>query len=164
MDLTEYSNIKIIVTSVDGVFTNGTKTYNSKGEVIYKTFIGRDFEALIKLSKHFEVVIISTCGEVSPAVFNKHGFGMYFTSNKKKKLSQLLRLKGRTPDECIYVGGEWDDLSCVRMIPTSFCPKNSCYEIKNIATLLPVIGGNGVIYNLYKVLTPEIILRYKFCE
>jgi len=162
MDSTNYSNIKIIVTAVDGVFTNGTKSYNNRGEIVCKTFIGRDFDALVMLAKHFEVAAISTCNEVSPSVFNRYGFGMYYTKNKKKRLSQLLRLKGLTPDQCIYVGSELEDLPCVRMIPISFCPKNSCDEVKKVATSLSAGGGNGVIYNLYKILLPEITIRYKF--
>lgn len=162
MDSTNYSNIKMIATAVDGVFTNGSKSYNNKGEIVCKTFVGRDFDALIMLAKHFEVAAISTCDEVSPFVFNKYGFGMYYTKNKKKRLSRLLQLKGLTPDQCIYVGSDLEDLSCVRMIPISFCSKDSCDEVKKVATPLSVVGGSGVIYSLYKILLPEITIRYKF--
>jgi 3-deoxy-D-manno-octulosonate 8-phosphate phosphatase (KDO 8-P phosphatase) len=162
MDSTDYSNIKIIVTAVDGVFTNGAKGYNNKGEIVYKTFVDRDFDALVMLAKHFEVAAISTCNEVSPFVFSKHGFGMYYTKNKKEKLSQLLRLKGLTPDQCIYVGSDLEDLPCVRMIPITFCSRDSCDEVKRVAIPLSAVAGGGVVYSLYKILLPEITIRYKF--
>lgn len=162
MDSTNYSDIKIIVTAVDGVFTSGAKSYNNKGEIVYKTFVDRDFDALVMLAKHFEVAAIATCNEVSPFVFSKHGFGMYYTKNKKERLSQLLRLKGLTPDQCVYVGSDLEDLPCIRMVPITFCPRDSCDEVKRIAIPLSVVGGEGVVYSLYRVLLPEITIRYKF--
>ena len=162
MDSTKYSNIKSIILNVGGVFTDGTKTYNNVGNVVYKTFIDKDFEALIKLSKCFDIIIVSTCGAVSPAVFKKQGFGVYVVSNKKKKVNQIIRAKGLTPDECIYVGSGLGDLPCVHMIPISFCSRDSCDEVRGIATPLSVASGRGVVYCLYRVLLPEITIRYKF--
>lgn len=164
MDSTNYSNIKAIILSVDGVFTDGSKIYDRTGNVVYKTFISKDFEALVKIANCFDIAIVSTCGYVSPAVFRKHGFGVYVVSNKKKKVNQIIRAKGLIPDECIYVGSGLDDLPCVRTISTSFCPKDAVDEIKNSAIVLPVVGGKGVVYCLYKLLSEEVSLRYKYYE
>lgn len=164
MDSTRYSNIKTIITAVDGIFTNGSKVYDNAGNVVYKTFIDKDFEGLIKLSRCFDVIIVSTCAAVSPAVFKKHGFGVYVVNNKKKKVNQIIRAKGLMPDECIYVGSGLDDLSCVHTIPTSFCPKDAFDEVKSVATVLPVVGGKGVVYCLYKLLLQEMSIRYKYCR
>lgn len=162
MDSTEYSNIKAIILSVDGVFTDGSKTYNNTGDVVYKTFIDKDFESLIKLSKYFDIIVVSTCIAVSPAVFKKYGFGVYVVSNKKKKVNQIIRAKGLTPDKCVYVGCVLDDLSCVRMIPISFCTKDAVDEIKEAAKVIPVVGGRGAVYYLYKLLSEEMSLRHKY--
>jgi 3-deoxy-D-manno-octulosonate 8-phosphate phosphatase (KDO 8-P phosphatase) len=162
MDNTKYSNIKLIVLSVDGVFTDGKGTYEYAGGVVSKVFFDKDFMALAKLREVFNIVIISSEEHINQGVFKEKGFKFFYSKNKKKLLKQVLRERGITPDECIYVGDDLLDLPCIRMIPMSFCPVDAFAEVRAIATTLPVEGGDGVVYSLYSNLLPEILLRYKF--
>lgn len=163
VDKTNYSNINLIITSVDGVFTDGSSTYNSSGAVTHKTYMNKDFSALIKLSEYFGIVVVSNYSEVNTAVFNKFGFGLYYTKNKKKKVSKIIRAKNLMPEHCIYIGSDTQDIPCVRMVPLSFCPKTAVEEVKEVATVIPLAGGTGIAYYLYRMLLPEIMLRNKFC-
>lgn len=162
MDKTKYSNIKLIIFSVDGVFTDGKGLYDCAGGVVSKSFLDKDFIALSKLREFFNVVIISSEEHINQNVFKEKGFKFYHSKNKKKTLKQLLKERSIMPDECIYVGDDLLDLPCIRLIPVSFCPKDAFDEVKDIATVLPVNGGDGVVYDLYNVLLSEIMLRYKF--
>ena len=162
MDNTKYSNIKLIILSVDGVFTDGKGAYAYTGGIVSKVFLDKDFIALSKLREFFNIVIISSDDDINRGVFKEKEFKFYYSRNKKKMLRQLLRERGTTPDECIYVGDDLLDLPCVRMIPISFCPSDAFEEVKSAATILPVVGGGGVVYKLYELLRSEILLRYKF--
>lgn len=163
MDKTKYSNIKLIITSVDGVFTDGSSTYNSSGSITHKTYVNKDFSALIRLSEYFGIVVVSSYSEVNSAVFSKFGFGLYYTKNKKKKINQVIRAKNLMPDNCIYIGSDLQDVPCVRTVPLSFCPKTAFEEVKEVATVIPLAGGTGIVYYLYRLLLSEIMLRNKFC-
>ena len=162
MDKTKYSNIKLIILSVDGVFTDDSCNYGPDGFVIFKRFLNKDFVALSKLREFFNMVILSSEEHINRDVFEKKGFKFYYSKNKKKMLKQILKERNITPDNCIYVGSDLLDLPCVRLIPCSFCSKNAFNEVKDIATVLPVSGGEGVVYSLYNILSKEIVLRYKF--
>ena len=162
MDKTKYSNIKLIILSVDGVFTDGKGTYEYAGGIVSKAFLDKDFIALSKLREFFNIVIISSDDNINRGVFKEKEFKFYYSKNKKKVLRQLLRERSTMPDECIYVGDDLLDLPCVRMIPISFCPLDAFEEVRDAATILPVVGGGGVVYKLYEFLRPEILLRYKF--
>ena len=162
MDSTKYSNIKLIISSVDGIFTNDKAMYDYDGGIVYKEFLNKDFIALSELRKFFNTIIISNIKHINKNVFEQKGFKFYYSKNKKKLLKKILIERNITPDECIYVGYSLLDLPCIRLIPCSFCPTNAFKEIKNEATVLPVVGGDGVIYELYKMLNEEMIIRNKF--
>ena len=164
MDKTKYSNIKLIILSVDGVFTDGKATYEYAGEVVSKNFLYKDFIALSKLREFFNIVIISSEEHINRGVFEKKGFKFYYSKNKKKALKQILRERSTMPDACIYIGDDLLDLPCVRLIPCSFCPVDAFEEVREAATVLPVVGGEGVVYVLYELLRSEMLLRYKFYQ
>jgi 3-deoxy-D-manno-octulosonate 8-phosphate phosphatase (KDO 8-P phosphatase) len=162
MDKTKYSNIKLIILSVDGVFTSGKAAYDYEGRVVSKVFLDKDFIALSKLRKFFNIVIISSEEHINSGVFEQKEFKFYYSKNKKKTLKQVLRERNTMPDECIYVGDDLLDLPCVRLISCSFCPVDAFEEVRNVATILSIVGGDGVVYELYRILSEEIAVRYKF--
>lgn len=162
MDSTKYSHIKLIIFSVDGVFTDGKGEYDYAGGIVSKRFLDKDFIMLSKLHEFFNVVIISSEEHINQNVFKEKGFKFYYSRNKKKMLKQILKQRNIIPDACIYVGDDLLDLPCIHLIPCSFCPKDAFNEVKNVATVLPVVGGSGVVYSLYKILNEEISIRYKF--
>jgi len=162
MDKTKYSNIKLIVSNVDGIFTSGRGTYDRTGSIVSKDFLDKDFMALSKLREFFNVVIMSSEEYINRNVFKQKGFKFYCSVDKKKILKKILMERSITPDECIYVGDDLLDLPCIRLVSYPFCPVDAFEEVKDVATILPVAGGNGVIYRLYKILSEEMTIRYKF--
>jgi len=110
MDKTKYSNIKLIVLSVDGVFTDGKGAYKCDGSIISKNFLDKDFKSLSKLREFFNIIILSSEEHINRGVFKKKGFKFYCSKNKKKMLKQILRERSTMPDECIYVGDDLLDL------------------------------------------------------
>jgi len=167
METTVYSNIKLIVLDVDGVFTDGKKVYSLSGDVVYKTFYDKDFTALNKLRKYFNIIILSGDDRVNKVLFKSKGIPFYHSKNKdKKKLIKVILNKYNVgPDNCIFVGDDLPDLPCFRLIPISLCPSDSVKEIKYLAyKVLKTKGGNGVIVELYNELSEEIMLRRKYGE
>jgi 3-deoxy-D-manno-octulosonate 8-phosphate phosphatase (KDO 8-P phosphatase) len=165
MDTTVYSEVKLLIFDVDGVFTTGNKIYDLTGNVIAKEFYDKDFTALNVLSNTFDVVILSGDDRVNRIIFENKNIPFYHSSNKSKKyyLKIILNKYNIGPDSCIFVGDDLPDLGCIRLIPLSFCPKDSNTLVKNIVyKMLPSNGGKGVIVDLLNELNTEIMLRKKY--
>ena len=165
METTAYTNVKLIILDVDGVFTDGRKVYNINGEVVYKTFYDKDFTCLNFLMEFFDIVILSGDNRINKPLFTQKGIPFYDSSKKGKKymLRKILNKFSLGPNACIFVGDDYPDIPCFYQIPLSFCPKDAVSKIKNIAyKILPVYGGDGVITALYDELAHEMMLRKKF--
>lgn len=162
-----FKKVKVIVLDVDGVFTNGKKTFNLNGDVVYKEFLDRDFTALNVLLKYFKVVILSGDDRVNREVFKNKKIPFYHSRGKSKKrlLRAILNRYNIGPDECIFIGDDFPDLKCIQMIPLSFCPKDAVSDVKaSVHAVFKVKGGEGVIVYLLDVLSYEIMLRRKYGE
>jgi 3-deoxy-D-manno-octulosonate 8-phosphate phosphatase (KDO 8-P phosphatase) len=165
MDTTDYKLVKLIILDVDGVFTTGHKLYNLNGEVVAKEFYDKDFTALNALLKVFKIVILSGDDRVNKVMFKSKGIPFFHSSSKGKKyyLKKILNKYNVGPDNCIFVGDDTPDIDCIRLIPLSFCPKDSVSIVKcSVYKVLPSSGGNGVIVDLLDELSTEIMLRKKY--
>ncbi len=47
--------IKLIVSEIDGVLTNGQRSEDEMGHVIYKTYQSKDFSAINQIKKNLKV-------------------------------------------------------------------------------------------------------------
>lgn len=154
-------NIKIIISEVEGILTQGWLPIDELGNNPFKFFYYRDFEAINLLKPHFKVVFVSTDNKVSYNLLRNRQIPFYYEpKNKKKALLTALKRYSLTPDSAMYIGSSYTDIECMQQIPFSVCPEDSVSDIKNIAsTVLPVYGGDGVFCSLYDLLKQEIKRR-----
>jgi len=154
-------DIKIIVSEVEGILTQGWLPIDELGNNPFKFFYYRDFEAINLLKPYFKVVFVSADNKINYNLLRSKQLPFYFEpKNKKQAMLQALKRYSVRPDEAMFIGSSYSDMECMRMVPFSVCPEDSVAEIKNIsATVLPVYGGDGVFCALYDLLKQEIQRR-----
>jgi len=152
---------KLLILDVDGVMTDGTKTYDLAGNCISKSFADLDFTA-IKLLKQMGVNVCWLSGD---HVFNKgiaesrqidfFGSTVDGCINKLAVLPGILAHYGVTIDQTVYAGDDIFDLPIMRAIVAG--GGAACKPINASPLLLdepgvynvPVIGGHGVVSRIF---------------
>jgi 3-deoxy-D-manno-octulosonate 8-phosphate phosphatase (KDO 8-P phosphatase) len=156
-------NLKIIVSEVDGILTDGILPMDEMGNVLFKHFCHKDFEAINELKKHFKVAFISNDNHISYNMFRRKNIPFFY--DQKSKKDALLTLLGRysfSPDQALYIGSSYSDLDCMRLVPMSFCPCDAVPAVINVSlSVFPVFGGTGMFCYLHHFLEEEIIRRKK---
>lgn len=158
MDL---SKIEIIISEVDGVLNTGLFPVDELGNVPFKFFYNRDFEAVNLLKKHFKVVFISADNKINFNMFRSKNIPFYHEpKDKKQALLAALKRYSLTPDQAIFIGSMYSDVECMRQIPMSMCTEDAVPEVQSIASYkIPVYGGDGVMCALYDLLKAEMRRR-----
>jgi len=153
--------VEVIISEVDGVLTTGVFPVDELGNVPFKFFYHKDFEAINILKKYFKVVFISADNKISYNMFRSKQIPFYFEpKNKKLALLQALKRYSLTPDQAIYIGSTYSDIECARQIPLSICSADAVPEIKSLAVkIFPIYAGDGIMCSLYDFLKPEIQRR-----
>ncbi len=109
--------LRLLITDVDGVLTDGGITYTASGEEI-KTFDVKDGAGI----KHWQKAggkIAFLTGRGSPVVARRAAeLGIdYLAMNAGDKLpvfQDILHKLGVTAEETIYVGDDWPDIPCLQ--------------------------------------------------
>jgi len=153
--------VEVIISEVEGILTDGTYPVDELGNIPFKTFYHRDFEAINLLKRQFKVVFIAADNKVSYNLFRRKQIPFYYEpKNKKQALLQALKRYSLTPDQAIYLGSTYSDIECMRQVPSAICPEDAIADIKNLSVhVLPVYSGDGVMSALYEFLKPEIVRR-----
>ena len=158
-----FSKLKVIISEVDGVLTTGEYPIDELGNVPFKNFNFRDFEAINELKKYFKIIFVSADNRISYNMFRRRNIPFYYDAkDKKTEVLKILKRYNITPDEAMYIGNTFSDLRCMELIPFSVCTEDSISDVKNLAvTVLPAFGGMEVFCALYDLLRAEIRRRVK---
>ena len=150
--------IKLILTDVDGVLTDGCMYYSSKGEEL-KKFHTRDGMAVeLLLQKNIKTIIITR--EKSKIVISRakkiNVFKVYSGIKQKDKILNQICTKFKvTPNEIVFIGDDINDEKIMKLIGLSFAPSDATQTIKNIADIITnAKGGQGVL----REVTDKILL------
>ena len=150
--------IKLILTDVDGVLTDGCMYYSSSGEEL-KKFHTRDGMAVeLLLQKNIKTIIITK--EKSKIVISRAKkikvFKVYSGVKQKDKILNQICTKFKvTPDETTFIGDDVNDEKIMKLVGLSFAPSDATQTIKNIADIITnAKGGQGVL----REVTDKILL------
>lgn len=154
-------NIKIIISEVDGILTQGWIPIDELGNSPFKFFYYRDFEAINWLKSQFKVVFVSSDNKINYNLMRSKQIPFFYDQkNKKQALLAALKRYSMTPDQAMYIGSTYSDIECMRQIPFSTCPEDAVSEVKELATIvLPAYGGDGVFCAVYDLLKREMHRR-----
>jgi 3-deoxy-D-manno-octulosonate 8-phosphate phosphatase KdsC-like HAD superfamily phosphatase len=152
--------IKVIVSEIDGIVTEDMVPIDELGNVPFKIYNVKDFEAVNELRKHFKFVFISSDPAVNYNLCRKKNIPFFYDRKKKNALVAIMKKYSVVPDEMLYIGNKLSDIECMQQIPLSFCTEDSPGVIKNLASYVShVYGGAGVLCDIYEKLMPEINRR-----
>lgn len=152
----QQSCFKLLILDVDGVLTNGRKSYNSDHEVVAKEFCDRDFTAI----KHFKSagipVYLLSGDNFNLGMSKSRGIPFENARNYSDQLDKSIAMEVIAKrfkislEDIAYVGDDYYDLSALNIVGYPYCPQNAAEIVKKYATVIPRDGGDGVIEALFE--------------
>ncbi|MBT0811211.1 HAD-IIIA family hydrolase [Litoribacter ruber] len=150
------SKIKLLVTDVDGVLTDGGVIYDDH-KTEFKRFQVKDGQ-IVQFLKAHDIRIGVITGRNSLVVKNRCeelGFDFHFHGVKEKSLVFLSQLKalGLTLDQCAYIGDDIIDLPILKNVGFSACPNDAMSYVKDKVDFVSEFnGGDGVFREVADIL------------
>lgn len=140
--------IKLIASDFDGVFTDGS-IYICEDSKTSKKINFKDIMGVSQaLKNNFQIVLIS--GEKSPAIdFLTNKFSQVEAHQgireKIKILEEVVKAKGLTPEEVIYIGDDVNDIDCLKYVKTGITVPNANLKVKRLKNIKITKnpGGDG---------------------
>lgn len=155
--------IKLILTDIDGVWTDGGMYYFNDG-VEGKRFSTSDGVG-VALAKIAEIPIVVISGEDIAALRNRleklHLTEAYLgTKDKLALVQELVKQKSLSFDEVAFIGDEINDHALLKVVGFSSCPHSAPPYTKAIVDFItPSKGGFGAFSDfVQKILDNENIL------
>tara|TARA_B110000014_G_C19774357_1_gene402851 strand:- start:104 stop:598 length:495 start_codon:yes stop_codon:yes gene_type:complete len=151
--------IKIIISDVDGVLTDGGMYYSEKGEVL-KKFNTRDGMAIKLLENGIKTILIT--GENSKIVkarAKKIKASSVFIGISKKELllPKICKKYNVSNSEIAYIGDDLNDYKIMKKVGFSATPSDGIAEIKLVSDYVCKIkGGHGAFREFC-----DLILNYQ---
>lgn len=153
------AKIKLVITDVDGVLTDGGMYYTEKGETM-KKFNTRDGMAIQLLRNNIKTILMTQ--ENSKIVLvrakkikaDKAFIGI---KNKETLLPLISKKYSVSLDEIAYIGDDYNDLNIIKKVGLSATPNNGIPEIKmNVDYVCEKNGGDGAFREF-----AELIIKYQ---
>lgn len=148
----------LLIIDIDGVMTNGTKTYDREARVVGKNYCDLDFTAI----KRFKAAGIKVCflsGDktINEAMALSRKIDFFHNTPGTDKIDYLYDLKLRYGAvKVAYVGDDYYDLAIMNFVDLAFCPNTSPNIVKKVAQVINVPAGHGVIAGLYDLFEDKI--------
>jgi len=145
----ELKNIKWLILDVDGVMTDGSLYYSSKGEQ-YKVFNVKDGLGIIRVKQlGVKVAVISGRGCDALLVrLNELGFDEILVNrpDKGSAFNDLYKKYGDTVNNSACIGDDLPDLELFQMCKIGIAVNDAVAEVKDKADLiLSIAGGKGAV-------------------
>jgi len=147
---TDYLKIKIFLSDVDGVLTDGGMYYTENGDEFkkYSVYDGMGFQLLQK--KGVKVGIVTTEDkQMNRRRSNKLGldFDFHGVKDKLQLVKDLCKQENITLNEVAYIGDDVNCFSLLSNVGIAACPNNAVAKIKAIPNIIQLKknGGDGVV-------------------
>lgn len=140
--------IKLLITDVDGVLTDGGIIYDDAG-VEYKRFNVKDGFIVAQLRKN-GIMVGAITGRNSKVVENRceelhFDFHYHGIKDKSKKLNEVLEVLEINIEEVAYIGDDLIDLSILKKVGFSACPADALPYVSDYVDFKSSLnGGQGV--------------------
>ena len=157
--LQKCKKIKLVITDVDGVLTDGGMYYSEKGEE-FKKFNAIDGMAVELLRKQGIKTVFMTKenSQIAKQRGKKVQAAAVFVNiiSKEKLLSKICRRFRVNPEEIAYIGDDVNDVKIMKLVGFSATPVNGLYQVKKIADYIcKSRGGEGA----FREFTDLILLK-----
>ena len=145
--------IKLLLTDVDGVLTDGGVYYGETGEVL-KRFSIRDGMGVERLRKLCGIDTGIVTGELSPSVARR-AEKLRITQlhlgikDKLGRVEEILHAGGWNWEELAFIGDDVNDLDVLQRVGLSACPGDAMAAVSGIVHYRCVAyGGHGAFREL----------------
>ncbi len=141
------AQVKLLVTDVDGVLTDGGLYYNADGMVMKRFNVKDGLGAVLLREKGIKVGIITT--DDTPVVEARGkrlnlDFVCMRIYDKGSKLLELCSIYGIKPEETAFIGDDVNDISIMKTAGITACPADAVRSIKEMSgIILSCKGGEG---------------------
>ena len=138
--------VKCIYLDVDGVLTDGTKSYYDDGRVS-KVFHDHDSYGLkFIMNKGVNVLLISADKRVNETWAKHQNIPFIQSENKINVLKESMFQLNLKKEECSFIGDDLRDLDCIKYVKYSMAPFNAHNIVKEHAwKVLSKTGGSGAV-------------------
>lgn len=145
----DFERIKLIVLDVDGTLTDGSIYFDSCGSELKRFDVKDGLGIKVGIAAGIEFAILT--GRKSQMVMRRaeelqiqHLYcGVQI---KYPALIELLRTLNIQPDECGYIGDDWNDLQAMEAVGFCACPADATEEVKDICHYVSSCpGGKGAV-------------------
>lgn len=140
--------VKMLITDVDGVLTDGGLYYTADGLVMKKFYVKDGFGSFLLREHGFKVGIItsdkSPMGQVRGARLQ---FDYVYTGifDKHEALHEICEKEGFSPEAVAYIGDDLNDRSIIAEAGFTVAPKDAHSDILAVVDYISELkGGEGV--------------------
>jgi YrbI family 3-deoxy-D-manno-octulosonate 8-phosphate phosphatase len=158
--LQKCKKIKLVITDVDGVLTDGGMYYSAKGEE-FKKFNAVDGMAVELLRKQGIKTVFMTKenSQIAKQRGKKVQAAAVFVNiiSKEKLLSKICHKFRVNLEEIAYIGDDVNDAKIMKLVGFSATPLNGLYQVKKIADYIcKSRGGNGAFREFVDLILSKI--------
>ena len=144
--------IKLLAFDVDGVFTDGSITYDENG-IEYKTFNAKDGHGIVRVNKSGFITAIITArnnGTVTHRAKNLNITELHQGHKfKLPVLEELIKKYNLTYENVSYMGDDLPDICILEKVGLACCPNDAVKEVKEICHFVSTKdGGKGAVREL----------------
>jgi 3-deoxy-D-manno-octulosonate 8-phosphate phosphatase (KDO 8-P phosphatase) len=149
-------SIKVLITDVDGVLTDGGIIYDDNG-LEYKKYNVKD-GLIVQHLRKAGFLIGAITGRTSPVVENrceelKFDFHYHGIKDKGKKLAEVLEIMEVAVDEVAFIGDDLIDLPIMSRVGLVFAPLDALPYVAAVAHYTSrFAGGKGVFREVADIL------------
>ena len=145
-------DIKLVLTDVDGVLTDGGMYYTKDGDVM-KRFFTRDGMGvtLLKKSKIPTIIVTKEKNKIIRQWAKKMNIARVYDGilDKSTILDIVCKDYHLLPKQVAYIGDDVNDIGLLNLVGLSVSPKDGIYEVKKICDYIcKMSGGNGAFREL----------------
>ena len=152
-----YKYIKLVITDIDGVWTDGGMYYDNQGNEFKKFSVYDGWGVRFLRDRQIHLAIMT--GETTDIVerrAKKLGIEYLFqgAKNKLALAKDLSKKLGITLQEVAFIGDELNDIELLREVGLSACPAQaSSYIQKEVDLVLQTKGGDGAFKEFAWIIT-----------
>lgn len=146
------SKIKLMAFDVDGVFTDGSLTFDENGKES-KTFNAKDGQGVVCVERYGIVTAIITARQNGTVEYRAKNLGItelhQGVKYKLPVLEHLVEKYGFTMENVSYMGDDLPDVCILEKVGLACCPSDAVEEVSEICDFVSTkAGGRGAIREL----------------
>jgi len=150
------SKIKLLITDIDGVLTDGGIIYDNDGQELKKFNVKDGF--IVQYLRKNKILVGAITGRASKVVENrceelKFDFHYHGVRDKGKRLQEIMDTLEISAEEVAYIGDDLIDLPILSLVGFAAVPSDAVEYIKPyVHHVSSISGGSGVFREVAEIL------------